>query len=213
MTLPAAEVEAARTQLREHLDDLCSIAHHKLETDTGDVRHATTPPLLDQVANEYAGNSQNSGGNAWRSKLPLWEDALKLFIDVDREVSRYDGATRAEQVRAWGRHCASASPGTVVDAAEHAARWAEACRNLLNPKPKWRLTGQACPNCGAQRVWDRHDTDNGENYARPALEIDTRQGVCICRACDTQWPPEWWEHLAMVLEQQRAEHLAAHTEG
>jgi len=206
---PAAEVEAARTALREAIDDLTTIGHHKLETDEGDVRHATTPPLLDQVDNEIAGNSQNAGGNSWRSKLPLWEDAMALFIDVDRHVSRYDGASRAERVRRWGAECSSGSPATVVDAAEQAARWVESCRQLLNPKPRHRLTGQACPQCSAERVWDREDHDNGERYARPALEIDPKIGACVCRACDAQWHPELWSHLAMVLEQQRAETLAA----
>lgn len=207
--MPAAEVDTARSELREHVDDLTTIGHHRIELDDGDVRHATTPPLLDQIAAEIAGNSQNAGPNAWASKPPLWLDGSVLLAEVDEHTAGFDGKTRIERVRAWGAYCSSAAPGTVVDAAKQAAVWVDAARNLLHPKPKFRLTGQACPRCQAAKVWDRHDRGAQENYARPALEIDPDRGVCVCRACGAQWLPELWEHLAAVLEQQRHETLAA----
>ena len=215
MTLPAAEVEAARVALREHIADLTTISHHQIDLDEGGTRHATTPPLLEQVGNEIAGNSQNAGPNTWGSKPPLWLEGSALLGEVADHVAHFEGATLVEQVRSWGAACASGSGATVLDAAEHAERWAESCRNLLNPKPRVRFAGQACPQCGAERVWDRADVDNGENYARPALEIDVKLGACVCRACDAQWNPELWGHLAMVLEQQRSETLQARgwTEG
>jgi hypothetical protein len=212
MTLPAAEVEAARIALREHIADLTSISHHEIELDEGGTRNATTPPLLDQVAGEIAGNSQNAGPNTWGSKPPLWLDGSALLGTVAEHVAHFDGSTLTEQVRNWGRACASGTGATVLDAAEHAERWAEGCRNLLNPKPRVRFAGQACPKCGTERVWDRADVDNGENYARPALEIDMKLGACVCRACGEEWHPEMWGHLAQVLEQQRHETLAARGE-
>jgi hypothetical protein len=206
--VPAAEVEAARAALREHIDDLCSIEHHKIETDEGEVRNATTPALIDQVAGEIAGNSQNRGPNAWASKPPLWLDGSSLLMDIQREVVDYRGPLTIA-VRQWGADMASGTPGQVVDAERLAGGWVAAARQLLNPKPRVRFAGQSCPSCGAERVWDRHDRDNQESYARPALEIDTERGSCVCRACGQEWPPELWEMLAMVLEQQREETLAA----
>lgn len=207
--LPAAEVEAARTALREHIDDLTTVEHHKIDTDEGDVRHATTPPLLDQIAAEIAGNSQNAGPNAWSSKPPLWLDGSALLIEIAEHVGRFNEASElVGRVRKWGAECASGTGATVIDAAEIAGGWVGAARQLLNPKPRVRFAGQSCPRCGAERVWDRHDRDNHENYARPALEIDPERGACVCRACGAEWSPDLWEHLAMVLEQQRHEHLA-----
>lgn len=208
---PAAEVEAARSALREHLADLTSIIHHKIETDSGDIRHATSPPLLDQIAGEIAGNSANDGGPNWlRSKEPLWMDGAELLREIDRETRGVEG-DRTERVRRWGAVCASGEAALVVWASELAARWATSCRALLYPQPKMQLRGQSCPQCGATRVWDRQDKGAGENYARPALAVDAQRGACVCRACGAQWLPELFEHLAQVLRQQQEEHLAAET--
>lgn len=208
-TIPAHEVERARAELREQVDDLTTIGHHKWLLEDGTMKHATTPPLLAQIAAEVAGNSQNQGGNSWRSKPPLWFDGSMLLADVDRWAGGYDGDTREQQVRAWCNDVASnGAPIDIVDARDVTRSWVGGCKALLDPKPKFRLRGQACPNCGNSKVWDRTDEDNDENHARPALEIDTERGVCVCLACDEEWAPAMWEHLRMVLEQQQHETLA-----
>lgn len=208
-TIPAHEVEKARAELREHVDDLTAIAHHRLTLEDGSTKHATTPPLLAQVAAEVAGNSQNGGANSWQSKPPLWLDGAMLLAEVDAATERHDGDTREARVRAWCNAAAAGPPAIVIDSRDLAARWHDAADALLHPAPKFRLRGQACPNCGAGKVWDHADTDNGENHARPALEINTGRGMAVCLACDEEWPPDLWEHLRMVLEQQQHETLQA----
>ena len=58
-------------------------------------------------------------------------------------------------------------------------------------------------------MWDRVDEGAGESHAKPALAIDGRNGMCVCRACEASWPTEHWELLVKVLEQQKVETLAA----
>lgn len=205
------EVERARAELREHVDDLTSISHHQLTLDDGDVINATTPPLLDQVDAEIAGNAGNAGGPNWRSsKEPLWLDGSVLLAEVDEHTGRWDGDTRTERVRAWGAWVASnGTPDGIVEAAGLAGRWAAACRTLLDPPPRMLLRGQRCPECGAEKVWDREDTAAEEHHAKPALGIDPHRGVCVCAACHAEWPHEHWELLVQVLELQRQERAQA----
>lgn len=211
VTVPAAEVEKARAALREHVDDLTTIAHHKIETDEGDIRHATTPSLLSQLGAEVAGNSMNNGGVAWlESKPPLWLDASELLAAIDSYVAHFDGDTLEARVRAWCSHVASqGTPSSIVDAAADAGRWVQACRALLDPQPKMQLRGTRCPECGAEKVWTGRDAAAGESHAKPALGIDATRGVCVCSACRTEWPQERWDLLVQVLELQRQERLQA----
>lgn len=209
LTHPAVEVDRARQTLRESVDELTTIGHHKLFLEDGTIRHATTPPLLDQVAAEIAQQSAASAGFNPRSRPPLWLDATQLLAEVDREIHGHHGPTRAERVRTWCNHVAShANPGTIIDAADSARGWVTGCRNLLDPKPKLRLRGQGCPSCAAVKVWDRTDDGADEHHARPALEIDVTRGLCVCLSCEATWAPEVWEHLTTVLAQQRQETLA-----
>lgn len=209
VTQPAAEVERARLDLREAIDEITTVAHRTVERDDGTKNHFTAPPLLRQVEQELTEQSAKAGAFAARSKPPAWVDAIQFLADVDDHTARHDGADRVERVRKWSAEASSSSAGTVVDAATAARHWRDTISHLLEPQPKMRLRGQACPNCKAEKVWDRHDDGAGENHARPALEIDPARGLCVCLHCDEQWEPPMWEHLVQVLQQQRQETLAA----
>lgn len=206
MTLPAAEIEKARETLRAAADELTSAVTHLIERDDGSTTHVVTPAPLELIARELTGSGRD-GSFAPKSRPPVWLDALSLLEEIDHATGAAP-ARRCEEVSSWAYAASSADGAAVVDTAEQVARWRDQVRELLDPSPRFQLRGQACPRCGAVKVWQRVDRDNGEAYARPALGIDAERGVCVCAACGASWDYELFDHLRQVLEQQRAEVLA-----
>lgn len=204
--LPAAEVERAREALRSAADELTSAVTHRIERDDGSRTTTVTPAPLELIARELTGSGRD-GSFAPKSRPPVWLDALSLLEEIDHATGA-SPARRCEEVSSWAYARSSSDGAVAIDTAEQVTRWRNQVRELLDPSPRFQLRGQSCPRCGAVKVWQRVDRDNGEAYARPALGVDADRGVCVCSACGASWDYELWDHLVAVLEQQRAEVLA-----
>lgn len=207
--IKGAAVDAARDTLRRAVDELTTVRVLDVEHDDGSRSTSAAPALLTQLVRELTGMEATEGSFSARSRPPLRLDAVQLLTDIDREVGARGTPERIDAVHRWGQTCASALTGAaMVDAAALAESWLRSVRELLDPAPKRRVSAP-CPACGATKVWSHEDRDNGEHYARPALTIDEPSASCLCDACGARWGIELWEHLRQVLEQQRAETLAA----
>lgn len=207
--LPAAEVENARQGLRDDAEVITTVQTRTVEFDDGERRELTAPPMITMVEQELHSGGTPVGAFNPKSKPPTGIDALTLLAAIDNLTGRPPQEDRASWVWSWACEMSSSAPGVVVDAAKTVATWRNTTENLLDPPPRFQLRGQRCPSCHAEKVWDRTDEGAGENHARPALEVDPHRGVAHCLCCSTEWPPELFEHLRAVLEQQRHETLAA----
>lgn len=208
-TIPAHELEAARTALRDDADALTTVQQRTVTYDDGSARIHTAPSLLAQLENDVHGGTGPAGSFSPRSKPPTGIDALTVLAEIDRHTSRPPHRDRASWVHAWAMAQSSSRPALVLHAAERVADWRGGVTALLDPMPRFQVRGQACPACGAAKVHDRVDHGAGEHHARPALEVDPHTGETRCRCCAATWAAELHEHLRHVLEQQRLEHLQA----
>lgn len=183
------------------LDALTVPTRLRVEHDDGTSAWGKVGSLLDQLDEAVTTPSGAAGAFTPRSKPPCYVDALSLLAEIESTVGTFERQTLAGQVRAW----ALASP--LVKATDTVTRWASMARTMLDPRSRRRVRGTSCPACGARRVFDCRDDATGEVHFRPPLEIDTDAGVCRCTSprCDAVWTTDRWEHLALVLEQQRRE--------
>lgn len=212
-----AELRKIQLDLEHAVDTLTLPVRQRIERDTGEQQWAEVPALVEQLEQAIESSSGAASKFSPRSKPPLYLDAVVMRQDIDEHLRLFkDRTTRAGRMRAWSAAAGdlkATDPDGLIYCAEKAAHWVSGIRGLLDPKPRFRMRGQACPECGTVRVLDNHDTDNDEQTWRPALEIDTDRGVCRCVAhgCRAEWAPEFWPHLAAVLEQQQHETLACAT--
>jgi uncharacterized protein with PIN domain len=208
-TAPAQEVARARDELRDSVDAITTVQHKRIERDEGDVQHFTASPLLAQVEQEITEQSSKAGAFTARSKPPVYLDAVQFLSNVDAHVGRFEGATRTLRMRAWLAEKASSNGADVIDAAAVAVWWHDTVLHLLEPRPRFHLRGQRCPECGAVKVHSHKDVGAGENHALPALQIDPANGTCRCQVCRAEWARDNWSLLVQVLEQQKMETLRA----
>lgn len=213
-TLPAVEVDKLRTQIRADIDAITTVQELTVEFDTGpdgrrDQRHYTAPCLLAQVERDLVGVKGVADTFSPRSVAPVTIDALDLFALIDACTRGVAGADRSTRLHTWAAAASSAAAAAVIDDAPRASSMRSTVQNLLDPKLRHRLRGQACPRCRAEKIWHREDQAAGEHHTRPALEVDRDLGVCTCLHCGAEWGIDLWEHLGAVLRQQREETLAA----
>ena len=209
---PAAKVReeaALRVERDMALDTLTVPRKVRIEHDDGTTSFAETPGLIEQLHEAVTTPSGAAGSFTAASKPPCYVDALSLLAEIETQCCAYDRQTLAGSLRAW----ALAEP--VEHAAETTSKWARMARTMLDPRSRRRVRGAACPECGAKRVFDGRDVAAGEVHFRPALEIDTDEGVCRCTspACGASWSSERWVHLSLVLEQQRREEALEEEDG
>lgn len=145
-----------------------------------------------------------------KSQPPIWTDAFDLRNKIDvrvkewqRDPGVYDGdltqPPTPETVRRlrileslqWRPQDAKALEGYGSDL----ERWCEEIKHLLNPEPV-KTVSAPCPAC--QKRWVYRKDSAGENVRQPALQL-TAQG-CVCQACRYEWGPQYFMHLAAVLE-------------
>lgn len=213
MTVTIAALFAEhRTALLAAVDELTVEQKRPAPADDDPHRMVLAPALL--VSVEQARLTRRRLTRRVRSTgsgAPGWLSVTELLADVDSTVGRAVGSrsswSRCRRVRAWSaRMLSSMDVPTIGDAAERAAWWVTAGRDLFTPRRWLPLRGATCPDCGFDRVVD------GAGEVEPALVADTTTGsvLCLLDGCGGVWPAEHLHLLAEVLEQQTAvEHLGS----
>lgn len=167
----------ARTQLNRALSDLIA-AYQQLE--------ATEPP-------------PNAGRATPKSRPPMQLDTLSLTREIDAEVRQWNPHLNGTTL--WRLHNLLAQkwrPQDVQhlnDLTARADHYTQRIDKLLNPH-NWHITAK-CPVCQAERI-TRNRNPNEPGIRQPALQI-TEHG-CQCQNCGTLWTPDYYVHLARVLE-------------
>lgn len=196
------------------------------------------PPLLDRLVDAVAASSNRGGApsmGATRNLIGL--QAADIVADIDTTtrwglladphparaatvartpVPLADGTTGQHvrpvrdlpaQLRRWAARASwwrVVAPRYLLDVAELAQWWTEQARAILDATTPLSLAG-ACPACGHTLATI---DEAGQPVTRAVLQLDRVLGVATCQACHTSWRYEHLEHLALVLEQQRAEQRA-----
>ncbi|MDO3096770.1 DUF7341 domain-containing protein [Mycobacteroides abscessus] len=146
-----------------------------------------------------------------KSQPPIWTDAFDLRNEIDVQVKTwqpdpgvFDGdLTRPptpetvrrlrilESLKTWRPQ----DTKTLDGYSNSIENWCNRINHLLNPEPV-KTVSAPCPAC--QKRWVYRRDSSGENVRQPALQL-TAQG-CSCQACHYTWGPQYFMHLAAVLE-------------
>jgi len=161
------------------------------------IKHA---PLLDQLEAAVAGGiGSHAGASAYRERMPLNADAMRLIDDVSSVVMvwhlRLSSSVRfgslAVRVRAWyvlhlgsvtSEHTDKAYAGVLEG-------WQKEVEALFDPPTRLEVTAP-CPMCGVRRSTDERTGQEGsavviEYREVGALTLD--EAVGSCRACEVVW--------------------------
>ncbi|MFD8494240.1 hypothetical protein [Amycolatopsis sp. NPDC059657] len=204
------------------IDQLTQPAQVTVTRDDGTLENAATPCLLDQLVQATEPGTERSGTSAPGSRPPASLNALELVAQISQAMRTalaalgrdLFGTSRRErlagQVRVWASYAEQwqfDDPDYLVFAAREAERWVAAGRAVLDPPPRFRLRGHACPTCGHTTVLVWSEIDD-EWVRQPALGINTERVDVVCAACETRWSADTWERLGQVLRAQQRETLA-----
>lgn len=204
------------------VDQLTQPVHVTVTRDDGSIEQAQTPCLLDQLVQATQPGTERSGSSAPGSRPPASMNALALVAEISQAMRPalaalgrdLFGPGRRErltgQVRIWASYAEQwqyDDPDYLSYAAGEAERWVSAGRAVLDPPPRHRLRGHACPTCGHATVLVWSDVDD-EWVRQPALGINTDRAEVVCAACETCWSADVWEQLGKVLQSQQQETLA-----
>jgi hypothetical protein len=219
LTDPTPPREDQRT-LRQMHDDLRTACAELVdptqfhdERDDGTVVVVEGDSLLTQLQ-DAAGSSQMSGGGPAKSQpILINPDAVELFADIETATAEWcDEPTVEQRIRA-GTNLAGqwTTTADILWITSQLRRWTQQIQELFNPPKRWHLAAP-CPACGTRMVWRKDDT-TGETVQAPALDLQQvgegteRRWECTCLnpACRHRWPSGTLEHLALVLDQERAE--------
>lgn len=160
---------------------------------------AEIPSLLDQLAEAVESSTGTGHGSKGVHRAPIGLAAAELLGEITRAVGYRDqpGRTLVDTVRAWAE-----TPSADPDIAES---WASRARETVTPNRTFELAG-ACPICRTRYVWTLDDT--GRRVRRAAIQVNyaSRSARCAAPNCTASWGPDYLEHLARVLIQDRKEH-------
>jgi hypothetical protein len=196
-------LKKALVELQEAVHDLCDPREGVMLRDDLTTTEHTAPSLLDQIAAlGHGGRSEKSGGSGSRlpldpAKLDAWLEIKASAMDLHDRAVMHSELTPEQCVR----HVAElaqrwSDPQAVLWARDRVRQWSRMILTVLDP-PKRVHIAAACPQCDVRMVW-RDDPSLGEEVQAPALSLDSETG-CTCLACGAHWPPEQFEHLALVL--------------
>lgn len=157
------------------------------------------PSLYDSLISDVSGTQGDTRTPA-KSIPPVWIDAVQLRQDIDAQAHRWvtmPGTTqwrlRVIAVKSWRPQDTT----VIEDMARVIDGWCEQITRLvIDPQSHKELT-VACPSCGKRTVRCRDGA--GEMVRRAALVLIANEG-CTCQACDAHWAPEYYQHLARLLE-------------
>ncbi|CRK55456.1 Phage protein [Alloactinosynnema sp. L-07] len=223
-TMPPVDPVAARLAFDAAVDQLTSPGVGTITRESGAVERAVAPCLLDQLveATRPGGDRGGAGGGTTGSRPPAALNALAVVADIGTEMRSALAAlghnvfgpgprTRlSTQVHTWASHAEHWQLHDVdylAYAATRAQHWADAARAVLDPPPRYRLRGNACPVCRETTVlvWS---TEEADWVRQAALFIDPDRAEAVCAACDTRWGLDTWTHLGALIAQQQKEVLA-----
>lgn len=221
---PAVDPVMTRLAFDVAVDQLTAPGVATITRDDGSTERGLTPCLLDQLVTacspggEHGGGS--SGGSGTGSRPPAALNALAVVAEIgselrtalaalghDRTVTE---ARLSTQVRAWAAHAEEwqyADLDYLAYAARRAEHWVVATRGVLDPAPRRRLRGHACPVCRESTVLVWSDVE-GERVRQAALSANPEHTEITCAACDTHWHVDHWEQLGALIAAQQRETLA-----
>ena len=193
----------ALDQFRNTVHELVGTRSGTISTDDGHKR-AVGDSLYQLMKDSITGVIRESEGSSEkRSTPPLWLDCSSWLEETDRTVRSWgfsgDGPSKHATVnRLFAMADAGWRPDDVAvlnEASRIITKWITKAENLLDGERRWTLAAP-CPNCGATHSMRRDGA--GELVRQPALQVGA-QG-CMCLACEYRWSPEYFIHLAQVLE-------------
>lgn len=200
--------------LETAVDELTEPTKALVHRDDGTEEYRPLGALIAQVDQARRSNSGRGGAMAYRSKPPVWIDAVAYLSDLEHAVARYGRDTLAGRVRAWSAEVhAVTDTDELAEAVRLAEDWVFRARALLEPSGPRRLRGARCPACGNVAVLVV--LEDGEEVWRPALEVDMRRGRarCIVIACAVRWDADQLAQLGEQIARQTAvEQLALEPE-
>ncbi|MBM7771752.1 hypothetical protein JOD54_001956 [Actinokineospora baliensis] len=212
----------ARLAFDAAVDQLCAPGIGTITRENGTRERALIPCLLDQLVQATEPGSERTGATGTGSRPPASLNALELVAEIGTEMRRQLAAhghhprhhrptyALSNQVRLWSSHAEHwqlEDPDYLAHAADQTQRWVTAARAIVEPQPRYRLRGRACPTCRETTVLIWSDTE-ADWVRQPALWIDTDRIEAACAACDMRWPLDHWERLGQLLDQQRKPVLA-----
>lgn len=210
---------AARLAFDAAVDQLTQPGMAVIERDGGRVERGLTPCLLDQLVQATAPGGERSGSSNPGSRPPASMNALAVVAEIGSEMRRALAAlghnlfgpgprgSLAGQVRLWANYAEGwqfEDPDYLEHAAAQTEGWVSAARAVLEPRPRYRLRGLACPVCNEATALVWSDVEN-EYVRQAALSIDTDRIEAVCQVCDSRWGLDAWEQLGRALQAQQEE--------
>jgi hypothetical protein len=214
---PPREDQRTLRQLHDDLRTACAElvdpTRFDDERDDGTVVVVEGDSLLIQLADAAGSSSMSGGGPAKSQPILINPDAVQLFAEIEAATAEWCDEPTVEQRIRVGANLAGqwTAAADILWVTTRLRRWVQQIRELFNPPKRWHLAAP-CPACGKRMAWRKDDT-TGETVQSPALDLQQvgegaeRRWECTCLnpACRHRWPSGTLEHLALVLDQERAE--------
>ncbi len=196
-TQPDGPLQLAQRHLTDAIHDLTNHRYHPL---------GWLPSRYTQLADSLRDATVTGHARTQPSShSPVWLDALKLKIDIDRYTAQHDPGpdtpTRCQQIlrTKWrpqdSKHIETIAAAlarynkTIDDLFDNTAR-----RYLYDPlqPDKWAT----CPHCGHDHAYIQRD--DATTVRVPALAVNAEHGA-ECQHCHDRWPPDHLQFLARQL--------------
>ncbi|SDC25198.1 DUF7341 domain-containing protein [Actinokineospora iranica] len=218
---PVVDPVAARLMFDAAVDQLTAPGVQTITRDDGTGERGLVPCLLDQLAAATRPGSERTGGTASGSRPPASMNALAVVAEIGTTMRHALAAlghdlfgpapktALSTQVRLWASHAEHwqhHDPDYLHHAATETQRWVTAARAVIEPEPRYRLRGHACPVCAETTVHVWSDVES-DWVRQPALSIDTDRVEAVCGACATTWGLDVWAQLGRILHTQHQETL------
>ncbi len=165
------------------------------------------PDRYSQLRGSLYGSRDSHARSAPSSVIPLWVDALKLLILIDRRAAvlehcwpprrRYDHPADHPTIRRYRQILVVAWRPQDVDAITTISRiiagYTKAVNDLFATKPI--DLPNPCPECGRTHTY--RIADDGERIRAAALQVSP--DGAICRSCHRRWRPDELAFLGRLL--------------
>lgn len=189
-------------QLADAIHELAGLRPQQITLDNGQTKTIAGESRYTEIATNITGRQGTQNGGVARSMPLLWIDAYDWLTKVDTKVKEWahttgTGTTPNQLYALLELAWRPQDTHQIHEYTKQLKTWSAKADQLIQAEDthRWELTAP-CPACGTKTI---HRPDSTGEYVRQAaLQLDATG--CTCQHCKYTWAPEYYQHLARVLD-------------